>query len=205
MYEDEGFTFDAGPTVITAPDCLEELFEVAGRDSPTTSTCCRSARSIGSSGKTATSSTTRRLRAQLRQIRGKSPEDVEGYEAFLRYSEEVFDQGYTRLAHVPFLDWWSMVRVAPQLVHLQAYRSRLFDGFRFIREPHLRQAFSFHSLLVGGNPFTASSIYTLIHFLERSGGVWFPLGGTGALVDALVRLFRELGGRCAWAPRSRTS
>ncbi len=196
VYHDEGFTFDAGPTVITAPDCLKEVFEIAQRKiedyvtlvpvSPFYRLFWEDGYRFDYSGDSDST---------FEQIRKKSPEDVEGYKAFLRYSEEVFAQGYTRLAHVPFLDWWSMVRVAPQLLRLEAYRSVYSMVSRFIQDPHLRQTFSFHSLLVGGNPFTASSIYTLIHFLERSGGVWFPLGGTGALVEALVRLFRELGGQ----------
>ena len=129
----------------------------------------------------------------------KSPSDVDGYERFLAYAEEVFEQGYTRLAHVPFLDWWSMVRVAPQLVRLQAYRSVYSAVSRFIRDPHLRQTFSFHSLLVGGNPFTASAIYTLIHFLERKWGVLLPArrhGGAGARPGrALPRARRRAAAR----------
>jgi phytoene desaturase len=91
-----------------------------------------------------------------------------------------------------------MVRVAPQLVRLRADRSVYGMVSRFIRDEHLRQAFSFHSLLVGGDPFATSSIYALIHALERRWGVWFPRGGTGALVRALVKLFEDLGGtiRC---------
>jgi phytoene desaturase len=87
-----------------------------------------------------------------------------------------------------------MIRVAPQLARLQAYRSVHDVVARFIADDHLRQAFSFHSLLVGGNPFRTSSIYTLIHVLERKWGVFFPRGGTGALVRALVGLFESLGG-----------
>ncbi len=95
---------------------------------------------------------------------------------------------------MPFLDFWSMIRAAPQLARLQAFRTVYGMVSNFIEEPHLRQAFSFHSLLVGGNPFASSSIYTLIHELERRGGVHFARGGTGALVDGMVRLFEELGG-----------
>jgi phytoene desaturase len=87
-----------------------------------------------------------------------------------------------------------MVSVAPQLIHLQAFRSVYSMVSKYIRDEHLRQLFSFHSLLVGGNPFTTTSIYTLIHCLERKWGVFFPKGGTGALVRALVKLFLELGG-----------
>ena len=119
---------------------------------------------------------------------------MEGYHRFLRYAEEVFDEGYTNLAHVPFLNLWSMVRVAPQLMRLEAFRTVYDIVARHIKDEHLRQAFSFHSLLVGGNPFATSSIYTLIHVLERKWGVTFPRGGTGALVRALVALFERLGG-----------
>jgi phytoene desaturase len=95
---------------------------------------------------------------------------------------------------VPFLNLWSMIRVSPQLMRLEAYRTVYDMVARFIKDEHLRQTFSFHSLLVGGNPFAASSIYTLIHALERKWGVTFPRGGTSALVLALVSLFERLGG-----------
>src|SRR6185436_1746883 len=98
------------------------------------------------------------------------------------------------LAGVPFLRFAEMVRVAPQLLALRADRSVYATVARFVRDEHLRQALSFHTLLVGGNPFETSAIYSLIHFLERKWGVFFPRGGTGALVQALVRLFEELGG-----------
>jgi phytoene desaturase len=195
VYREHGFTFDAGPTVITAPECLEELFTLAGRrlaDYVELLPVRPFYRLFWEDGTTFDYSND--LEATRAQIRALDPGGVAGYEAFLDYTAEVFEHGYTRLAHVPFLDWWSMVRVAPQLVRLQAYRSVYDVVARFVREPHLRQAFSFHSLLVGGNPFSTSAIYTLIHFLERRWGVFFPRGGTGALIAGLVRLFQELGG-----------
>jgi phytoene desaturase len=195
VWRDQGFTFDAGPTVITAPECLEELFTLAGRrieDYVTLVPVRPFYRLFWEDGYTFDYSND--AAATFEQIRARSPADVDGYRRFLDYTADVFEHGYTRLAHVPFLDWWSMLRVAPQLVRLQAYRSVYGAVSRFIRDPHLRQAFSFHSLLVGGNPFSAPSIYTLIHFLERRWGVFFPLGGTGALVRGLVRLFEDLGG-----------
>ncbi len=195
VYQDQGFTFDAGPTVITAPDCLAELFELAGRRIedhvdlmpvfPFYRLCWEDGYSFDYSND---------LDATNRQIAAKSPGDVAGYARFLEYAETVFEEGYTKLAHVPFLDWWSMIRVAPQLVRLQSYRSVYSAVSRFIDDPQLRQVFSFHSLLVGGNPFASSAIYTLIHVLERKWGVFFPRGGTGALVRALVDLFEALGG-----------
>ncbi len=195
VYRDNGFTFDAGPTVITAPDCLRELFVLAGRSmedyvelrpvDPFYRLFWANGYQFDYSGDWA---------AVEKQIAKKSPRDLEGCRRFLAYSEKVFRQGYEKLAHVPFLNWWSMASLAPQMIRLKAYRSVYSRVARYIRDPQLRQLFSFHSLLVGGNPFTTTSIYTLIHCLERKWGVFFPKGGTGALVKALTNLFQELGG-----------
>ena len=111
--------------------------------------------------------------------------------AFLAFSQMVLQKGYVELGAMPFLDVRSMARVTPALLRMQGYRSVYALVSRFIKHEHLRQAFSFHSLLVGGNPFSTPSIYTLIHALERRGGVWFPKGGTGALIGAMVRLFES--------------
>ncbi len=195
VYEDQGFTFDGGPTIITAPHCLEEIFAAGGRSMsdyvdllPVTPFY----RLYWEDGYRFDYSNDMGLLDQ--QIARQSPEDVDGYHRFIRYTEDVFREGYEKLAHVPFLDFWSMIRVAPQLVRLKAYRSVYDVVSSFVKDPHLRQVFSFHSLLVGGNPFASSSIYTLIHQLERRWGVFFARGGTGAMVQALVRLFQELGG-----------
>jgi phytoene desaturase len=195
VYEDEGFTFDGGPTVLTAPNAIEELFQLAGREmsdyvellpvKPFYRLCWEDGYSFDYSND---------LDATNAQIAEKSPEDVDGYARFLKYAEEVFQEGYVNLAHEPFLDFWSMMRVAPQLIRLESYRSVYSVVSKFIRDPQLRQVYSFHSLLVGGNPFKTSAIYTLIHVLERKWGVFFPRGGTGALVRALVKLFTDLGG-----------
>ncbi len=195
VYKDQGFTFDAGPTVITAPTCLEEVFQAAGKAledyvellpvQPFYQLCWEDGYRFDY---------TDDLERVNAQIARKSPRDVEGYARFRAYAEEVFAEGYEKLAHVPFLDWWSMVRAGPELVRLQAYRSVYDVVSRFIHDEQLRQAFSFHSLLVGGNPYSTSAIYALIHALERKWGVFFPRGGTGALVEAFVQLFQELGG-----------
>lgn len=195
VYEDQGFKFDAGPTVITAPHCLEELFEVAGRPmdsyvkllpvSPLYRLCWDDGFRFDYSND---------LDETIAQIRRFAPADEAGYRKFLSYTEKVFDEGYTKLAHVPFLDFRSMIRVAPELVRLQAFRSVYSMVSKHVKNRYLREAFSFHSLLVGGNPFQTSSIYTLIHFLERKWGVYFAEGGTGALVRGLVKLFRDSGG-----------
>jgi len=195
VFEADGFTFDAGPTVITAPVCIEELFMLAGRDLRDYAELVRLEpmyRLRWTDGyELDYTSDHDRMRAQ---IADKSPGDVAGYEAFLEYAERVFQEGYVNLAAKPFLDIASMLRVAPQLLGLQSYRSVYSIVARYIRDPQLRQAFSYHTLLIGGNPFSTSAIYALIHALERRWGVFYVRGGTGALVGALARLFTELGG-----------
>lgn len=196
VWHDQGFTFDAGPTVITDPTALEELFALSGRRladyvellpvSPFYRLCWEDGAVFDYGNDQA---------ALDAQIAALEPADVAGYRRFLDYSRAVFEEGYVKLGAVPFLHFRNMVQAGPQLARLGAWRSVYDVVSRFIRDEHLRQAFSFHSLLVGGNPFATSSIYALIHALERQWGVWFPRGGTGALVQGLVKLFEDLGGR----------
>lgn len=195
VYRDEGFVFDAGPTVITAPQCLEELFTLAGRDMADYVELLPVApfyRLVWSDGDRF--DYVGDSEQMIEQIRARNPADVEGYLRFVDYAKAVFDEGYDGLADAPFLRFRDMVRVAPQLMRLRADRSVFKTVAKYVQDDHLRQALSFHSLLVGGNPFETSAIYTLIHYLERKWGVFFPRGGTGALVAGLVRLFEELGG-----------
>jgi phytoene desaturase len=195
VYEDQGFVFDAGPTVITAPHTLEEVFAVAGRrlsDYVELLPVKPFYRLAWSDGDTFDyDGDGGAMRAQIAK---RSEADARGYDRFVEYSRKVFQKGYEELAASPFLRFADMVRVAPDLARLRADRSVYATVARFVRDEHVRQALSFHSLLVGGNPFDTSSIYTLIHYLEREWGVFFPRGGTGALVRAMVRLFQELGG-----------
>jgi len=195
VYHDDGFVFDAGPTVITDPDCLKELFALSGRrieDYVTLVPVSPFYQLRWEDGDVF--DYVNDQEALDRQIAKRNPRDVEGYRRFRKYSEELYAEGYEKLGAVPFLDFRSMVRVAPQLMRLQSWRTLYAKVASFIEDEHLRQAFSFHTLLVGGNPFATSAIYGLIHALERRGGVWFALGGTGALVAGLVRLFEDLGG-----------
>ncbi|HVQ32021.1 MAG TPA: phytoene desaturase [Vicinamibacteria bacterium] len=195
VYEDAGFTFDAGPTVITAPNCIEELFAVAGRPmadyvellpvNPFYRLAWSDGDSFDYTGDGA---------AMEEQIGRRNPRDVAGYRAFVEYARKVFVKGYEELGATPFLRFADMIRVAPDLARLRADRTVYQAVSSFVEDDHLRQALSFHSLLVGGNPFETSAIYTLIHYLEKKWGVFFPRGGTGALVRGLVRLFRDLGG-----------
>ncbi|MDQ0463749.1 phytoene desaturase [Caulobacter ginsengisoli] len=196
VWHDQGFTFDAGPTVVTDPACLEELFALSGRkvsDYVELMSVAPFYRLCWEDGDVFDYVNDQALLDA--QIARKNPADVEGYKRFLNFSEQVFQEGYVKLGHVPFLDFRSMIAAAPQLVKLEAWRSVYAKVSGFVQDEHLRQALSFHTLLVGGSPFAASSIYALIHALERRGGVWFPRGGTHALVRAMVRLFEDLGGQ----------
>lgn len=195
VYRDAGFTFDAGPSVITAPPCLEELFTLAGRrlsDTVELIPVHPFYRLLWADGDRfdydgdAT--------ALLAEIGRRAPSDVAGYEHFYDYSTRVFAAGYERLAARPFLRFRDMLRVAPALARLRADRPVYQTVARCVQDERVRQALSFHSLLIGGNPFETSSIYALIHHLERRWGVFFPRGGTGALVRALADLHDDLGG-----------
>lgn len=195
VYEQDGFTFDGGPTVITAPHVFEELFEETGKKleeyvellpiDPFYRLYWEDGTVFDYDGN---------ADSMAEQIEHINPGDVQGYRDFTEYARRVFDAGYTELAATPFLKFSDMVRVAPELIRLRADRSVYRAVSRYIKDPHIREALSFHSLLVGGNPFDTSAIYTLIHHLERKWGVFFPKGGTGALVRALVQRFEELGG-----------
>jgi phytoene desaturase len=131
------------------------------------------------------------MRAEVERF---SPSDVEGYDAFVAMSERIFRVGFEQLGHVPFSSPMDMVRIAPAMIRLKSYRTVYGLVSSYIRNEKLRQVLSFHPLLVGGNPFTTTSIYSLIAYLERKWGVHFPIGGTGALVNGLVRLIEGQGG-----------
>src|SRR5690606_1517126 len=164
VYRDGGFTFDAGPTVITAPECLEELCAAAGRRldevaellpvTPFYRLSWPDGDRFDYVGD---------IDAMAAEIERRRPGDGAGYRRFVDYSRRVFETGYTELAATPFLRFADMVRVAPDLVRLRADRPVHATVSRFVKDERTRQALSFHSLLVGGNPLDTSSIYTLIH------------------------------------------
>ena len=198
VYRRDGFVFDGGPTVITAPWLITELFALAGRRpedyvslvpvDPFYRIFFPDGQSFDYSGDP------ERMNAEIRRL-SEDPEDVEGYRAFVRQTERIFAKGFTELAGVPFLSVRDMARIVPDLLRLGSHRSVYDYVSRYVKDERLRQVLSFHPLLVGGNPFQTTSIYALIHHLEREWGVWFARGGTGAVVQALVRLVEELGGR----------
>ncbi|NIJ21451.1 phytoene desaturase [Sphingomonas naasensis] len=195
FWERDGFTFDAGPTVITAPEALQELWRLSGHDISEDVTLRPVSPFYRLSWPDGTAFDYANDDAQIgAEIARLNPHDVAGYRRFLKYSEGVYREGYQKLGSVAFLDFGSMVRAAPSLVRYQAWRSVYSMVSRFVKDEKLRQALSFHTLLVGGNPMTTSAIYALIHKLERDGGVWYAEGGTNRLVAGMVRHFERLGG-----------
>ncbi|MDQ2931927.1 MAG: phytoene desaturase [Gemmatimonadota bacterium] len=195
VFEQDGFTFDAGPTIITAPWLIHELFEIAGkrtedyvslvRVDPFYNVRFQDGSVFRYNGDRA---------AILEQIRAWSPRDVDGYERFAKQADKIFETGMALIA-TPFLTLGDMARILPDLIRLRSDRSvaRFVEGY--IHDDRLRQLFSFHPLLIGGNPFHTTNIYALIHTLEQRWGVWFAMGGMGKLVRALTTLIGELGGR----------
>ena len=134
------------------------------------------------------------LEAMKREIARFEPADVAGYERFLRVSERVYSVGFDKLLTVSFDSLWKMLRVLPDLAFVQFFRSVHGLVAKYIRDPALRQVFSFHPLLVGGNPFSTTAVYTLIAHLERRHGVHYAMGGTGVIATGLVRLIEGQGG-----------
>ncbi len=194
-WEKDGFTFDAGPTVITDPACLRELWALSGHDMAADVTLTPVKPFYRLNWPDGTNFDYSNDEAQLRnEIARLDPLDVEGYARFLDYAAGVYREGYEKLGSVAFLDFASMVKAAPALMKYQAWRSVYSIVSSFVKNEKLREALSFHTLLVGGNPMTTSAIYALIHKLEKDGGVWFAQGGTNRLVAAMVAQFERLGG-----------
>jgi phytoene desaturase len=193
-FESEGFHFDAGPTVITAPYLFDELFELFGKDrrdyfelvpvDPFYRVVFPDGRSFDYVGDD------ERLFDQIAQF---NPADVVGYKRLVEHSHRIFDVGYTELVDADFSKFGDMMRIVPDLVRLRAYKSLYGLVARYIKDDALRQVFTFQPLLIGGNPFRVPGIYLLIHWLERKWGVHFAMGGTTAIVQGLTRLLGEVG------------
>ena len=195
FWEKDGFTFDAGPTVITDPPCLEELWQLTGHDISEDVELMKVMPFYRLNWPDGTNFDYSNDEASLNaEIAKLNPADVAGYARFLEYSERVYREGYLKLGTKPFLDFKSMLKAAPALIREQAWRSVYSMVSSYVENEKLREALSFHTLLVGGNPMNTSSIYALIHKLEKDGGVWWARGGTNRLIAGMVRHFERLGG-----------
>ncbi|MEO1203971.1 MAG: phytoene desaturase [Pseudomonadota bacterium] len=194
VHRQDGFTFDAGPTIVTAPFLLEELWELCGRnmaddiDLRELSPFYRIRFDDGShfdySGDDAA------MKAEVARF---NPDDVAGYERFLAASAKLYSIGFDGLLNESFHRFGKMIEVLPDLFQAQFFRSVHGLVAKHIKHPKLRIVFSFHPLLVGGNPFTTTAVYALIAQLERRHGVHFAMGGTGSLVTGLVSLIESQG------------
>ena len=221
--EDQGFRFDMGPTVITVPHFIEELFSlergVHNLDEPDfpESILTEEARiTKGVSGGPNTSKyctivpilpfyriyfddgtyfdydgDPENTRAQIAKI---EPDDLEGYERFHDAAQKIFQRGFLELGYTYFSDIPTMLRIAPELFKLDAVRNLFRFSSQYFTSDKLRQVFSFETLLVGGNPLKVPAIYAMIHFVEKTWGVHYVMGGTGALIKGFVQKFEELGG-----------
>ncbi len=202
MYRERGYTFDAGPTVITAPFLFDELFALFGKQRsdyvrfvplmPWYRIRFADGRSFNYGG----------TRDELIDaVRRFSPSDVDGYVRLLEKVEQIYKVGFEELGDQPFDDFTAMLRVLPKMAMLRSDRSVYSFVAHYLKDEALRRVFSFQPLLVGGNPFHTTSIYTLIQHLERKDGVHFAVGGTTALVTALVKLAEEQGVRFHFGQR----
>ena len=194
VFERGGYRHDAGPTVITAPFLFDELFELFDEkladylEFVPLDPFYRFHFADGSQFDYRAS-----VEDTLTEIRRFSPEDANGYLKLLEKSKKVYDVGFKKLVHRPFIRIWDMVKQVPALLILKCYKTVSQMVNSHLKHPLIRQAFSIHPLLVGGNPFKTTAIYTLIHYLERRWGVFFCMGGTGKLVEELGALMKRHG------------
>ena len=194
VFEQDGFTFDAGPTIVTAPWLIDDLYALCGRKTsdyvqlvpldPYYNVRFEDGSIFRYNGD---------MEALAQQVRAFNPADVDGFRRFSASTEEIFNKGFA-LIDKPFHRFGEMIKAAPDLVRLQSHKSVAAYVNQYMKDERLRQVFSFHPLLIGGNPFSSTSIYALIHHLEKKWGVWFAMGGTGALVKGLASLFTDIGG-----------
>ncbi len=194
VFERDGFKHDAGPTIITAPALIDELFSLFGKKRETyikfqpLNPWYRFHFADGTSFDYGGS-----VEDTLAEIRRISPEDCDGYLKLLEHSRAIYDIAFEKLSIKPFTSLFTLLAETPRLARLRADRTVWQLVAKHIKSDKLRQVFSIQPLLIGGNPFSTTSIYTLIHYLERKSGVSFACGGTGALVSALGKLLVEEG------------
>ena len=194
VFKRNGFTFDGGPTVITAPYLINELFELFKKNpkdyielSPLKiwyQFIFEDRSKFNYSGNE------NEMKAQIGEL---SQEDVQGYEKLVNFIKKIFDKGFTELADVPFDKPFVMMQQLPALLKLKSYKSVYSLVSSYIKNEKLRRMLSMHPLLVGGNPFTTTSIYGLILYLEKKWGIHYSMGGTGNIIKGFEKLMNEVG------------
>lgn len=195
VFRQDGFTFDAGPTIITLPFLFEELWTLAGKRfadhidlrpmNPFYRILFPDGSHFAASGDD---------EAMLGEVLRLSPSDRAGYERFMADSEAIYKFAFEQCGQIPFDQLSTMLQAIPGFVRYRADRSVHSFVSKYVKDERLRIAFSFHPLFIGGNPFRVTSMYALVAHLERRYGVHFAMGGTGALVKGLVDLIAGQGG-----------
>ena len=194
VFRKNGFTFDGGPTVITAPYLINELFDLFKKDPKDyiKLTPLKIWYQFIFEDKTKFNYSGNELDMK-NQIQNINVEDVEGYEKLVNFTKKIFDKGFTELADVPFDKPFVMMQQLPALLKLKSYKSVYSLVSSYIKSEKLRKMLSMHPLLVGGNPFSTTSIYGLILYLEKKWGIHYSMGGTGNIIKGYEKLMKEVG------------
>ena len=192
VFKKDQFIYDGGPTVITAPYLFEELFTLFNKNISDYVKIVpldlwyrfvfNDGESFDYNGDSI---------SMEEQVKKFNPDDYKGYKKLVNFTEKIFDKGFTDLSDKPFNNLVFMIKQIPSLLKLKSYKSVYSLVSSFISNEKLRRVFSMHPLLVGGNPFSTTSIYTLILFLEKKWGIHYSMGGTGSIVQALEKLMLE--------------
>jgi phytoene desaturase len=193
VFKKKGYTFDAGPTVITAPFLFDELFNLFSKkrenyvkfkrlDPMYNFYFNQNKKSFNYFDK---------VEDSLKEIAKFDPKDVEGYKNLLKMSERIYKVGFDKLSFTPFHNFFFMIRQIPSLIKLKSYLTVFQLVSKYIKNEQIKQALSIQPLLLGGNPLETTSIYNLIHYLERKWGVHYAMGGTGAIIRAFEKLMNE--------------
>ena len=194
VFKKNGFTFDAGPTVITAPYLIEELFELFNKKAENyiklTPLNIWYQFIFDDGNKFDYSGDEEKMKKQIKEI---NEDDVEGYDELVKFTKKIFDKGFTELADISFDKPLVMMKQLPSLLKLKSYKSVYSLVSSYIKNEKLRRMLSMHPLLVGGNPFTTTSIYGLILYLEKKWGIHYSMGGTGNIIKGLEKLMMEEG------------
>jgi len=192
VFKKDGFTYDGGPTVITAPYLFEELFSLFNKKISNYAKIVPLDLWYRFVFEDKTSfDYTGNEQSMEREIQKFSKDDVQGYKELVKFTEKIFDKGFTELSARPFNNIKFMLKQIPALLKLKSYQSVYKLVSSYVSNEKLKRVFSMHPLLVGGNPFTTTSIYTLILFLEKKWGIHYSMGGTGSVVNALEKLMKE--------------
>ncbi len=192
VFKKNGFTFDGGPTVITAPYLIDELFQLFDKNSKdyleikSLKTWYQFVFEDGF--KFDYSGDEEDMANQIKKINEK---DVNGYKNLVNFTKKIFDKGFTELSDVPFDKPSFMLKQIPSLFNLKSYKSVYGLVSSYIEDEKLRRLLSMHPLLVGGNPFTTTSIYGLILYLEKKWGIHYSMGGTGQIINGMEKLMNE--------------